>query len=171
MPDEAIEQRCARIRGRMQWILDQLGEGEAVLPLPSKHAAELEHQAQLHHAAMADELERQARRLQAEHEAEMRRHLAQIRAVHSTEVSGLRAQLTSAREDAAQQRYEAERAASECAIEVERERVEREAAQRGELARMRSRNSLLEAALGKVCLREVFCSAVGLSLEVESGGG
>ncbi|KAL3904673.1 MAG: hypothetical protein SGPRY_011200 [Prymnesium sp.] len=99
---------------------------------------------------MADELERQARRLQAEHEAEMRRHLAQIRAVHSTEVSGLRAQLTSAREDAAQQRYEAERAASECAIEVERERVEREAAQRGELARMRSRNSLLEAALGKV---------------------
>ena len=101
--DVNVEQRCARIRGRMQWILQQI-EGDAAEggPEMAKHEAELQHQQAVHEAELEEELERQASQLQAQHEAELAGHLAQLRTAHATEVGGLRAQLVAAREEAEQ---------------------------------------------------------------------
>eukprot|EP00966_Prymnesium_polylepis_P144060 3326140-Prymnesium_polylepis.1 len=122
--DSSVEQRMARIRGRMQWILQQI-EGEALTdggPDAAKHEAELQHQQQVHEAELEEELERQAARLQAQHEAELAGHLAQLRAAHATEVGGLRAQLVAAREEASQERAAAEGATHAAAMESERQR-------------------------------------------------
>ncbi|KAL1514567.1 hypothetical protein AB1Y20_003661 [Prymnesium parvum] len=145
MPDEtSVEQRSARIRGRMQWILQQVEGGSFAGDAAAKHVAALERQQLSHEAQLEDELSRQAERLRAEHDAELTRQLAQLRAIHATEVRGLRAQLRSAREEAAL------RHSAAAANEAERQRTAAEAERREQMRTATARVALLEAALAKV---------------------
>jgi hypothetical protein len=81
--DDSVEQRCARIRGRLQWILSQLEPADGS-PLPLKAPAR----------GSGAELEAQRRTLDAQRRGELER----IRAAHATELAEMRAELTAARE-------------------------------------------------------------------------
>ena len=105
--EDSVEQRCARIRGRMVWILKQLeNDGSALSDLgdslaagsPGKPAAKLaQAQQEAHDREIEEELERQARRMQATHAAELEEERGRGRAAQ-TEATALRAELAAVRE-------------------------------------------------------------------------
>ena len=98
-PEEPVDARITRIRGRMLWILNQLeGEGGELADMtPAVSAkAELAEQADSH----ARELAAQRERLHREHTRELEAARERLRAAHETEVAGLRADLSNATEAA-----------------------------------------------------------------------
>ena len=104
LDDEAsVEQRCARIRGRMVWILSQLeGDGTALADmadLKSLSAAgspgrvgqeQLKAQQEAHERELEEELEKQTARLKREHEAELEEMRARLASQHASEMTALR---------------------------------------------------------------------------------
>lgn len=87
----SVEQRCARIRGRMTWILSQLeGDGAGLMAEfgvqdAARFENELAQQRLEHEAKLEEELDIQRHQLQSQFEADLAERLAQvIRAVDSS---------------------------------------------------------------------------------------
>jgi len=153
--DDSIEARCARIRGRMEWILSQLDEGGTAPPPKGGEAGGA--------PAAQRELEAQRRLLSAENELTLQR----LRAAHASELAALRAELAGAREEArssadvgalraqlAAERKERAAAVAKAQEEMAAEQREAsarearlEAAKRKEAAAMRERIGVCERAL------------------------
>ena len=136
----SVEARCARIRGRMMWILSQL-EGEdadALLEQPGKGQS----------APTARELDDQRQRLEAKHAAEMEQLERRLRAAHQTEVSGLRSELIAAKEQTRTVQVEA--AAAQAARAVEQKMARQEAAGLGEASALKRQVALYEQAMRQV---------------------
>ena len=158
MDDESsVEQRCARIRGRMVWILSQLeGDGSALTDLSDAklnaspggaRADQLRAQQEAHEREMDEELERQASRLQAEHAAELDELRARLTATHANELAAMRAEVAAAKEAARKAQSTGQTATRDAKLEAERQRGSIEAAHRAELAEARKRVAALEACL------------------------
>ena len=158
-----MEQRCARIRGRMVWILSQLeGDGSALIDmadlklgggLPEGSAgganleAQLRAQQEAHDRELEEELARQESRLQADHEAELEETRSRLAAAQATEMRSLRAQLASAQEEVRAAKASGGTAARDAKLESERERGAAEAAHRAEAAEQAKRVAELEKTL------------------------
>ena len=104
--DSSVEQRCARIRGRMVWILSQLESdvgGNILTDADSKSASsgeQLRAQQQAHERELEEELERQAARLRAAHDAELAELRERLAAQHASELGTMRKELATAKEAA-----------------------------------------------------------------------
>ena len=134
----SVEARCARIRGRMMWILSQL-EGEDADALLEQPAG---------NGQSARELDDQRQRLEAKHAAEMEQLERRLRAAHQTEVSGLRSELIAAKEQTRTVQVEA--AAAQAARAVEQKMARQEAAGLGEAAALKRQVALYEQAMRQV---------------------
>ena len=148
--DGSIEERCARIRGRMQWILSQLeGDPSDVLmeaglksgAAGGGAAEKLREQQVSHERELESELERQAARLRKEHDSEMEQLRERMANAQVSEMTVLRAELAAARETARTAAGGTEKAVRVAEGEAARYRGQAEAACK--------RTELLEA-----CLKE-----------------
>ena len=136
----SVEARCARIRGRMMWILSQL-EGEDADALLDPPAGSTNGQP-------TRELDDQRQRLEAKHAAEMEQLERRLRVAHQTEVSGLRSELIAAKEQTRTVQVEA--AAAQAARAVEQKMTRQEAAGLGEAAALKRQVALYEEAMRHV---------------------
>ena len=152
----SVEARCARIRGRMMWILSQLeGEdAEAAVSTPdspngagSPNGQPSASQALLKKEA-ARELDDQRHRLEAKHAAEMEHLERRLQRSHQTEVTGLRSELSTAKEITRTVQVEA--AAAQAARALEQKMTRQEAAGLGEAAALKRQLALYEEAMRQV---------------------
>ena len=143
----SVEARCARIRGRMMWILSQL-EGEDALADGALLEGGSSPKAQID--AKARELDDQRERLEARHAAELEQLERRLRVAHQTEVSGLRAELGAAKEQVRSVKLSAEAATAQAAKAVEQKAARAEAAQLGEAAALKRQLGVYEEAMKQV---------------------
>ena len=154
---DSVEQRVARIRGRMVWILSQLeGDGSALTDMADLKLGmagggpkgdELRAQQEAHERELEEALERQAKRLKAEHEAELAEARARLAAAQATEMQSLRAQLATAQEDVRAAKAAASKAERDARLESARSGGANEAEHRAELAEHTKRIAALEKAV------------------------
>ena len=128
---DSVEQRCARIRGRMQWILAQL---ETADEIGGGSGEKLRLQQ-----------EQWERKLRVEHEAEIDR----LQRIHSSEVASLRSELAASREQAFLAKSNAHQHEESAMRAVAAERAAIETSFRDETKALHSRVTSCERALGQ----------------------
>ena len=149
MDDEAsVEQRCARIRGRMVWILSQLeGDGTALADMADLKSlaavapgsrggtldSQLRAQREAHERQMEEELQRQHRQLSSDHERELDEMRVRLTTQHVSEMNAMRSDLTAAREASRSASSTGQNAAREAKLDAEKQRGALEAQHRSEL--------------------------------------
>ena len=161
----AVEQRCARIRGRMVWILSQLDvedEGDSIL-MELGHGSEsqafhttvgafseLRAQQEVHERELEDELKRQAALLRSEHNVELEDIRAQLAAQQASELSAAHSEVAAAKDAAHTALLSGQSALRDAKLDAECQRGALDACHRAELGEVRNRVTALEA-----CLREI----------------
>lgn len=147
-----VEQRCARIRGRMVWILSQI-EGSGHAEPASSSVGEIE-ACQLHEQRFEKELRQQAVRHQMHHSKALEAELSRQANAFASKLTAVRTELDVAKEAVRQARTAADNVRLEC----ERRFCVLEATRSNELDELHSRISLLE-----LCQHESDFGAEGAS--------